>query len=117
MKIQKKYGMICVENSLIPFKGCRAINICGILFCRNLDDIDEITVNHEKIHTAQCKEMLYLPFYIWYLIEYITLLINFSGTKHSAYRQIGFEEEAYNNEKDFNYLSKRKHYSWWKYAF
>jgi hypothetical protein len=30
----------------------------------------------------------------------------------AAYRNLLFEQEAYDNEKDLNYLTKRKHYKW-----
>ena len=50
--------------------------------------IDDITLNHEKIHTSQIKEMLYVFFYVWYVIVVIRLL------KGNAYRNISFEREG-----------------------
>lgn len=35
--------------------------------------------------------------------------------QHKTYRDVSFEEEAYNNEKNLDYLKARKYYSWWKY--
>lgn len=32
-----------------------------------------------------------------------------------AYHDISFEEEAYGNENNLEYLETRKHYSWTKY--
>jgi len=73
---------------------------------------NEKTINHEKIHWKQQVEMLILPFYIWYLIEFIIrLFIN----GNSAYKKLLFEQEAYNNDKNYNYLNNRKMYSWLKY--
>lgn len=57
------------------------------------------------------KELLYVPFYILYLLEWLYRLIQ----KGNAYRNISFEKEAYNNENDMNYLDKREHFSWIEY--
>ena len=103
--------MVIIRNNIIPFKGYKAMNILGILFCRKNARIDEVTITHECIHTAQMCEMLFVFFYLWYCIEYIVKLIIYRNTK-KAYRSIGFEREAYVNEIDPNYLKNRKHYSW-----
>jgi len=58
------------------------------------------------------KELLYVGFYLWYLIEWIILLFKY-GNK--AYNNIKFEKEAYANEKDAKYLKNRKHYAFLKY--
>jgi len=72
----------------------------------------KVTINHETIHIKQQQEMLVLPFYIWYGLEYIIKL--FIHGK-DAYRNLSFEREAYGNENDFEYLKNRKPYSWIKY--
>lgn len=102
--------MIIIRNKIIPFEGFKAINLFGILFVRENANIDDRTINHEEIHTAQMKEMLYIFFYLWYLIEWLIRLFG----KGNAYRKISFEKEAYNNENDETYLTKRKHYNWLK---
>lgn len=106
--------MKIVYNRLIPFPGFTAMNLFGVLFARSeyKDLISERTINHESIHTAQMKEMLYVFFYIWYFIEWLIRLIFNTST---AYRSISFEQEAYNNQLDFNYLKTRKKYSWLKH--
>lgn len=66
------------------------------------------TVNHESIHLKQQIELLILPFYLWYGIEWIVRLIQYKNFKE-AYRNISFEREAYDNEKKINNnKSKRK---------
>lgn len=102
--------MIIIRNKIIPFEEFKAINLLGILFVRENANIDAKTINHEEIHTAQMKEMLYIFFYLWYLIEWLIRLFG----KGNAYRKISFEKEAYNNENDETYLTKRKHYHWLK---
>lgn len=89
------------------------MNLFGVLFVRGNARIDDITLNHEKIHTAQIKELWYVFFYIWYIIEWLIKLF----MKGNAYRNISFEREAYNNEKDLDYLHNRKFFSWTSYLF
>jgi hypothetical protein len=103
--------MWIVRNNIIPFGGYKAINLFGILFCKKDANIDAITINHEEIHTAQMIEMLFIPFYIWYGIEYLIKLIKY-GSAHKAYRNLCFEREAYQYEDDSTYLKNRKHYNW-----
>lgn len=109
--------MIIIKNHIIPFPGFLAINIFGILFVRDEywkrrnDDAKKITLNHESIHTAQMKELLYVFFYIIYFFEWIVRL--FINVKN-AYDNISFEKEAYFNQNDLNYLKTRKHYAQWR---
>lgn len=86
--------MKIIYNNIIPFKGFIAINLFGVLFVRKDAVISEQTINHEKIHTAQMKEMLYIFFYLWYIIEWLIRLF----MKGNAYRNISFEKEAYNHD-------------------
>lgn len=100
-----------IRNNIIPFKGFKAINLFGVLFVRGDAVIDEETINHEEIHTAQMKELCYVFFYLWYFIEWIIRLF----CKGNAYRNISFEQEAYGNEDNLNYLQERNHYSFLNY--
>ena len=73
-------------------------------------------INHETIHFQQQLELLVIPFYIIYILEYaIKALIYFNIKK--AYRNISFEREAFDNELDFDYLKNRKRYNWIKLIF
>ena len=75
---------------------------------------DRVLINHEKIHLKQQLELLVLPFYVWYIIEWlIRTLIYFDS--YRAYQSISFEREAYFNEKDLDYLENRKAFSFIKY--
>lgn len=109
--------MKIIYNNLIPFKGFIAINLFGVLFVRNeykerfeSEGFATTTLNHESIHTEQIKELGYIFFYIWYLIEWL-LRLPFGN----AYYNISFEREAYANEKNKKYLQTRKRYSFLKY--
>lgn len=102
-------------SKIISFKGFYAINLFGTYFIRKEYEgqkVPKTTLNHEAIHTEQMKEMGYIFFYLWYLLEWLVrLLIN---GRH-AYRLLSFEQEAYDNAKNFKYLNTRKPYSWFKY--
>jgi len=56
------------------------------------------------------RELLFIFFYIWYLIEWLIRSLIYWNTS-KAYRNICFEKEAYNNEKNIDYLKTRKHFS------
>lgn len=104
--------MKIIYNNIIPFPGYKAINLFGVLFVRKGAVMKEEDINHEAIHTAQMKEMLYIFFYLWYIIEWVIKLFIHDSY---AYRNISFEREAYQNEDNLKYLDNRKHYSWTKY--
>jgi len=107
--------MKIIYSDILPFKGFRAINLFGIIFARKGETmLNKRVLNHEAIHTRQMLELLVIGFYLWYLIEWSILLIRYrNGLK--AYRHIGFEKEAYDNEGDLQYLKQRKKYAFKKY--
>lgn len=113
--------MKIIYNNIIPFKGFAAINLFGILFVRNdcKAQVSDRMINHESIHTAQMKEMLWIFFYLWYIIEWFIKLFKYGNSNEDgrgdAYHNISFEREAYDNEANQQYLNSRKHYSWWYY--
>ena len=100
--------MKIIRNKFIPFPGYKAINLFGVLFVRGNAQVDEKTIRHESIHTAQMQEMLYIFFYLWYVVEWVVRLF----MKGNAYRRISFEREAYENEGDLDYLSDRTWFAW-----
>lgn len=104
--------MKIIPNDIIPFKGFVAVNLFGVLFVRSEHacQVDGDLLNHEAIHTAQMRELLWLPFYAIYLIEWIVRLF----LDGNAYRNISFEREAYENESDPEYLAQRKPFSMWR---
>ncbi|WP_438710182.1 hypothetical protein ACSTS3_13735 [Aquimarina muelleri] len=75
---------------------------------------DNAFINHEKIHIRQQAELLVIPFYVFYLIEYIIRVIRYRNSQ-KAYRNISFEREAYYNEDNLNYLKTRKPWTFIKY--
>ena len=100
---------IVVKNSRIPtwlswFINIRAITLFPFIFIK--DEGDEVLIRHETIHIKQQLELLIVGFYVWYAIDYLIKLIKTRKPKW-AYRNIIFEKEAYDNQNDRDYLSKR----------
>ena len=117
MKIKKTQGCIVIKNGILPPKEYIAINLFGIILVRDFYDLDEDTLSHELIHTRQAKELLYLPFIIWYVLEFLVRLA-ICRNWDKAYYSICFEREAYANaQKGFEYLRQRKNYCFLKYLF
>ena len=103
--------MKIIYNNYIPFKGFLAINLFGVMFVRGTwRDINARVLNHEKIHTAQMRELGYLLFYLLYILEWFIRLLR----KGNAYRNISFEREAYANENNLQYLSSRRRWAMWR---
>lgn len=104
-----------IYNDIIPFKGYKILNVCGLLFVHKGTEVTATDLRHEAIHTRQCYEMLIIGFYLWYLFQWLFLLIYFHGDNHLAYRNICFEREAYMNEDNLDYLQNRKMFNWLNY--
>lgn len=105
--------MKVIYNTLIPFKGFRAINLFGVLFVRKGCELNSATLKHEAIHTAQMKEMLYLFFYLAYVVEWLYYLCRLKD-RMKAYRAISFEREARKYQFDAEYLKTRPMYNQYK---
>lgn len=73
-----------------------------------------ILLNHERIHLRQQAELLIVPFYLWYIAEYLYRL-SICRNKKEAYHNISFEREAYTNDRNLNYLKSRSFWSFIKY--
>jgi len=103
--------ILLVFKYLIP-KGFRGLTFYPFVFLADKDDkLNEVFINHEKIHIRQQLELLIVPFYLWYFIEYLIRLLQFRNRK-KAYYSISFEKEDYANEKDLEYLKSR---SFWRF--
>ncbi len=75
---------------------------------------DKIFVNHECIHLQQQAELLVIPFYFWYGVEFLIRWIQYKNA-YLAYRNISFEREAYALERSFYYLKSRKMWSFTRF--
>lgn len=130
--------MIVVRNKIIPFGRYKIINLFGVLFSKT-DNISIVDYNHEGIHTKQIKEcailgfviisilcvifnlsifwllLSYCTFYLLYGIEYYCIRL-FHHKQNDAYHDVSFEEEAFNNQTDFDYINNRRCFAWIRYV-
>ena len=93
--------MIWVKNNWFPFGSYNAITIWPFVFYKKINLYTRV---HEEIHGRQQKELLVIPFYLIYFLEYL-----FKG-----YHDISFEKEAYDHQSDPDYLNHRKCYAMWR---
>ena len=112
-----KFGIV-IQNSRIPallswFITIKAITIYPFIIFR--DETDEQTINHERIHIVQQRELLVIPFYILYVGYWLVNKFIHKDNSRMAYYNIPFEIEAYQNDENFSYLLNRKWFSWRKY--
>lgn len=123
--------MIIWKQKFLPFGNFDAIFLFGILFVRKEVKINKTRMNHEKIHARQFIEVLvislcltlplmiinwWIPllsfgiYYVMYVLEWLIKL-----PKGNAYRRLSFEREAYTNQRNMEYLKKRKAFAFFKY--
>jgi hypothetical protein len=112
----KNWKPIFVENSWLPRilsyispVSIRAITFGFIVF--NRGEVNEQTKLHETIHFQQFLETLFIGFLILYFYDWIKGYITYKNAE-IAYFMIRAEQEAYNNEKNKLYLTKRKRWKW-----
>ena len=124
-------NMKVIYNRFIPFKGSYAITIIKWIFVRDeykyLDGsrIYNKMINHKSIHEQQILDFTPITFpnwlrytigsicfYLLYGLEWLFKLIPCLITKKSAYRSLCAEQEAYKNERNFDYIKNRSKLSW-----
>lgn len=116
----RRWKPIIIKNSRIPgvVSKITSISISVVcfaifVFCKYKNP-SKTQVRHETIHFQQQLELLFVFQWILYgffwLKEYIK-----SKDAFRAYYLNPFEQEAYQNEDDANYLKERKRFSWWRY--
>ncbi|KJD32609.1 membrane protein [Tamlana nanhaiensis] len=106
--------MIFISKYLVP-KGYLGLTLYPfILLKQKTLKHDVAFMNHERIHLKQQLELLVLPFYLWYVLEFLVRLIQYKNWS-MAYRNISFEREAYHQEKNLEYLKNRPFWAFLKY--
>ncbi|MCW8981905.1 MAG: hypothetical protein OQJ83_11015 [Altibacter sp.] len=106
--------MIVVVNRFLLRKSFSGITLWPFIILKHSGlRKDLVFLNHERIHFRQQTELLVLPFYVWYMLEYVIRLLQYKD-RYKAYKNISFEREAYTHEKDLDYLKKR---SFWRFIY
>jgi len=104
------------ENSRLPgiLSKVAPINIWAISFgtfvwCKGT--LSKTDKRHETIHYQQQLELLFVFQWVLYFVFYLVGLAKYRNGL-LAYLNNPFEVEAYDNEKNEDYLLVRKRYSW-----
>ena len=130
--------MKIIPNSILPLKGFVAMTVWPFVFVRKeyANKLPRAVLRHEEIHGEQQRELLTLgfvvasilavlgcgwwsllslPLFFWlYIMEWLVKCVVFRNAK-TAYKNISFEREAYDNQRDASYLSHRRHFAWRHY--
>lgn len=107
--------MILISKYWVP-KGYVGIALFPFIVLRQSQlKGNSVLINHEKIHLRQQLELLIIPFFIWYGLEFLIRYLKYRNWR-MAYVNISFESEAYKNEKDLEYLKSRSWYGFLKYV-
>jgi len=128
-----------IRNKYIPFKGFDRIAIYPFIFIKTNCVLTNEKLRHELIHIEQQKEMIALGvlmavlltllfgfnywyvlialglFYGVYIVNWVFELIKIPFEDKEAYKDLLFEKEAKQNEKNINYLKNRTRFAWIKY--
>lgn len=107
--------MILVTSKYLVPKGYAGITLFPFIIVRESSFTQHPwLINHERIHLQQQAELIILPFYLWYVTEFLIRLIVYRDRK-KAYRNISFEREAYSNQNNPGYLKQRPFWAFFKY--
>lgn len=102
-------------TNYLPPKGFLAINLFGIIVGRKDGcKLTKYDINHERIHTAQMTELLWILFYLFYFLEWLFRVVQYQSLL-KGYYNISFEREAYKYGNDLEYLKNRKRFAFVKY--
>jgi hypothetical protein len=106
--------IVLVFKYLTP-KGFRGLTLYPFVLLKYKSDKENVVLlHHERIHIRQQIELLVIPFFVWYIMEFFVRLIQYKD-RNLAYRNISFEREAYQNEKNLYYLKQRSFWSFINY--
>jgi hypothetical protein len=116
----RKIRPIFIENSRLPIWLSKvapidiwAFNFGPLVFCRGT--LNEKTKVHETIHFFQQLEMLFVFQWLFYAIFYLIGRIT-KGSWKLGYCHNPFEQEAYDNDQNPDYLNTRRWWGWLKYT-
>lgn len=104
--------MKIIYSRWFPPGNYKCINLFGVFIAKK--ELSAININHESIHTAQGKEMIWIFFYLWYIIEWLFRLVQYQN-RRQAYYNISFERESYANQSNPDYPKTRSFWAFIKY--
>ena len=96
----------------VPFLPAAAMALFPFILVKTQKlQTNKVIINHENIHLRQQLELLIIPFYVLYFLNYLLNLLYYLH-HDKAYRNIVFEREAYSNERNPDYLKHRTFWYW-----
>ncbi len=105
---------VVIKPALLP-KGVLAMTLWPFVLLRDKSlKANTVLVNHERIHLRQQIQLLIVPFYVWYGVEFICRLVWYKDRKQ-AYKNLSMEREAYTNESNLEYLKAFKFWAFLTY--
>lgn len=106
--------MIFISKHIIP-KGFIGMTLYPFIFLKQ-EELrgDRALINHEKIHLKQQVELGVVFFYFFYGLEWLIKLFKYKDA-YTAYENLSFEREAYQNEHDLGYVEDRKFWAFLRY--
>jgi hypothetical protein len=102
-----------ITKALSIFISVGAITLFPFIILRS-DYDNPTTINHEKIHIEQQRELFVIFFYILYVFYWTKGKVQ-GMSNDDAYFNIPFEKEAYQKMHDENYLETRENHAWKNY--
>lgn len=106
--------MIVISKYIVP-RGYIGLTLFPFIFLKSETlKKNRVLINHERIHLKQQIELLIIPFYFWYGIEFSFRLLQYKSWQ-KAYKNISFEREAFACQEDLNYLKYRPFWAFLKY--
>lgn len=131
--MKRYYYKNWLANILLAFTSCHTIAVAWVVLSKRDEcHTNQVGRNHETIHALQWTEVTMvfsaflfvlilvfnisiwwlciapLTYYAWYMIEWLCKL-----PFGNAYRSISFEQEAYVNDEDMNYVENRCLFTGW----
>ena len=80
----------------------------------NKEKHSDILLNRKLIFLEQEKELLFIGFYLWFILEYIVRFLKTLSFR-CAYVNMSFVQEVEFGESDLDYVINRHHYDWSKW--
>lgn len=93
----------------------KATVLYPFIFVRNINEVPDWLLRHERIHLRQQSELLIMGSLLLNLFEYLFARLILHKTAHQAYLWTSAEQEAYQNQHNDTYLQNRRIFQRFKY--
>ena len=119
---KEKYILIISPNFIWLFgllngvaKNAKGGAMYPFIFLAKDEYYEDWIINHELIHFAQQKELLFIGMWLLNIVEWLYFVLIKRYNLHDAYIMRASEQEAYRNQNNQAYLPQRKKFQILKY--